>query len=340
MIVAIDSTRLGPALGGCRWKAYPDAESARREAARLAAAMTRKAALARVRLGGGKAVVTGSPRTRTREDLLAFGEFVESLGGRYVTAADMGTSAAEMAVIAERTTHVVGLPEEVGGCGEPAPYTARGVRLAIDAALAESGRRLRGARVAVQGAGNVGGALVALLVEEGAEVVVADPASAALAALPDAVRVVAPEAILEVECDVLAPCGPAGAIDWGVAARLRCALVCGAANEPLADPAVAGALAARGIPFVPDYVANAGGLIHLALAREGGTPDDSRAALQVIPENVLACLSLAKSWGIDPLAAAERLAQRALGATALRPRRAARSRTRTRSRRARSGRRA
>jgi len=313
MVIAIDSTRLGPALGGCRWKLYPSAEAARIEAARLAAAMTRKAALARVRLGGGKAVVNGSPRTRTRADLLAFGAFVQGLGGRYVTAADMGTGAEEMAVIAERTAHVVGLPERLGGCGDPAPYTALGVRLAMEAALADRRGSLRGARVAVQGAGNVGRALVRLLLGAGAVVVVADPARAALDALPKAARVVAPEAILEITCDVLAPCGPAGAIDAGLVPRLRTPVVCGAANEPLAGPEVATALAQRGILFVPDYVANAGGLIHLALAREGGSADDTRDALLAIPENVHACLALAKSAGIDPYAAAEQLARRVLG---------------------------
>jgi valine dehydrogenase (NAD+) len=340
IVVAIDSTRRGPALGGCRWKPYPDAATARREAARLAAAMTRKAALARLRLGGGKAVVNGSPRARTRADLLAFGEFVESLGGRYVTAADMGTNAEDMAVIAERTSHVVGLPLRLGGCGDPAPYTAIGVRLALQAALDARSLALSGARVAVQGAGNVGAELIRLLLEAGARVVAADPSSTALAALPAAVEVVAPEEILEIECDVLAPCGPAAALDAALAARLRCRIVCGAANEPLASREVAEVLAARGILFVPDYVANAGGLIHLALARDGGTADDSRAALQVIPENVAACLSLAKSAGIDPYGASELLAQSALcDAPKATPRRAARPRIRSRSRRARIGRR-
>jgi glutamate dehydrogenase/leucine dehydrogenase len=341
IIVAIDSTRRGPALGGCRWKPYPDAASARREAAGLAAAMTRKAALARLRLGGGKAVVNASPRTRTRADLLAFGEFVDCLGGRYVTAADMGTNAEDMAVIAERTAHVVGLPARLGGCGDPAPFTALGVRLAMEAALDARSLALRGARVAVQGAGNVGGELVRLLLDSGARVVAADPSRPALDALPQSVEIVAPEEILAVECDLLAPCGPAGAIDRALAARLRCGIVCGAANDPLASRDVAGALAERGILFVPDYIANAGGLIHLALARDGGNASDSRAALQVIPENVNACLAAAKSAGIDPYAASELLAQSALDAGArTSPRRAARPRTRSRSRRARTGRRA
>jgi glutamate dehydrogenase/leucine dehydrogenase len=312
MIVAVDSTRRGPALGGCRWKEYPDARSARHEAARLAKAMTRKAALARLRLGGGKAVVNGSPRMRTREDLLAFGEFVESLGGRYVTAADMGTGAEEIAVIAERTGHAVGLPERLGGCGDPAPFTARGVRLAMEAVLAERGGSLRGTRVAVQGAGNVGSELIRLLVEAGAAVVAADPSRAAIDSLPKSVEIVSPDAILRAPCDLLAPCGPAAVLDPEVAARVRCRIVCGAANDPLSGPAAAAALAERGIVFVPDYIANAGGLIHLALAREGGSAGDSLAALHVIPENALACLALAKSTGLDGAAAGEELARRAL----------------------------
>ncbi len=313
MIVAIDSTRPGPALGGCRWKPYPGgAKAAREDACTLAAAMTRKAALARLRLGGGKAVVIGDPRRRRREDLLAFGDFVESLGGRYVTGADMGTSAEEMAVIGERTRHVVGLPERLGGCGDPAPYTALGVELALRAALADRGQGLAGIRVVLQGAGRVGGELAKLLLAAGASVAAADPSRAALDALPKQVERVAAESVLELECDVLAPCGPPRAITREIAARLRCALVCGAANNPLADAATAAALAERGILYVPDFIANAGGLIHLAVARDGGTAADSREHLRVIPENVTSVLALAKSQRIDPAQAAEMLAQRAL----------------------------
>ncbi len=313
MIVAIDSTRLGPALGGCRWKAYPDGTAAAREdACALAAAMTRKAALARLRLGGGKAVVIGDPRRRTREDLLAFADFVESLGGRYITGADMGTSAPEMAVIAERTTHVVGLPKELGGCGDPAPCTALGIELALRAALADSGRDLAGLRVALQGAGHVGSELARLLLAGGARVIAADPSRAALDALPAEVERVDASQVLELECDVLAPCGPPRVITAGVARRMRTSIVCGAANNPLADAETAVLLAARGILYVPDFIANAGGLIHLAVARDGGSAADSREHLRVIPENVTAALSLAKSERIDPSQAAELLARRAL----------------------------
>ena len=153
MVIAIDSTLRGPALGGCRWRPYPDSLVARREACALAASMTRKAALARLSLGGGKAVVIGDPAQRTREQLFAFGDFVESLGGCYITAADMGTGEEQMGEIHERTRFVVGLPRELGGCGDPGPFTARGVYMAIVAAL---GGSVTGARVAVQGVGSVG----------------------------------------------------------------------------------------------------------------------------------------------------------------------------------------
>lgn len=308
MMIAIDSTRRGPALGGCRWKAYPDSDAAQRDAFALARAMTLKAALARLRLGGGKAVVIGDPRKRTREQLLAFGEFVESLGGRYVTAADMGTGAEEMAVFAARTRHVVGLPARLGGCGDPGPWTARGVLLALEAVLADAGRSLRGVRVAVQGAGSVGGELVRLLVSAGAQVQVADPVAAALAALPQGVSVVAPERILETDAEVFAPCGPPGVIDAARAARLRARIVCGAANNPLAAPDVARALAQRGVLCVPDFLANAGGLISLAVAREGGGPQQVERQLQIIPENLHRVLERAKIGGETPLEAATQLA--------------------------------
>ncbi len=307
MIVAIDSTRPGPALGGCRWRPYADRRSAVTEACALAAAMTRKAALACLSLGGGKAVVLGDPARRTPDQLRAFGAFVDSLGGRYVTAADMGTGESEMAVIAEETQHVVGLPAELGGCGEPAPFTARGVRLAIEAALEAIDLPLRGARVAVQGVGRVGSVLVRELVEAGAETVVADPDPRAVNALAG-IEVVPPALLLRTECDVLAPCGPPGVLDGSSVDELRCRVVCGSANNPLEDPRVAAKLRERGILYVPDFLSSAGGLIHLAVALEGGDPETSRQRLDVIPENLRTILRTSDAEGIGPLEAAEELA--------------------------------
>lgn len=307
MCIAIDSLRRGPALGGCRWLAYPSEAAAIEEARALAAAMTRKAALADLPLGGGKAVVLGDPAARTPEQVEAFARFVDALGGDYITAEDMGTTPAVMAAIAERTEHVAGLPESVGGCGDPSPHTARGVFLAIRAALTREGRSIEGACVAVQGVGAVGGALVGELLAAGARVVATDADPKRLAALPETVRRVAPSEILEVDCDVQAPCGPPGVIGAPQLATLRCAIVCGAANNPLTDAGIARDLADRGILFVPDFLANAGGLIHLLVAREGGDAEGTRRRLEDIPRNLALVLDLAAANDLDPLAAAERL---------------------------------
>lgn len=276
--------------------------------------MTQKAALAGLALGGGKAVVCGDPRERTRDQLLAFGDFVASLDGRYVTAADMGTGEDEMAVIGEKTEHVVGRPRSAGGSGDPGPFTALGVKLAIEAALAKRGASLAGARCAVQGVGNVGGALVRHLLGAGARVAVADPDLERLGSLPDGVEVVRPDEILLLPCDVLVPCGPARIIDRELAAQLGCAVVCGAANNVLADDDAASVLHARDVLYVPDYLANAGGLIHLAVALEGGDEQASRDRLRVIPENLERVIALCEAEDLDPLTAAGRLVADALSA--------------------------
>ena len=308
MVIALDSLARGPALGGCRWRPYPDLDAARRDARELAAAMTRKAALAGLALGGGKAVVAGDPRVRTEDQLLAFGDFVESLGGRYIAAADMGTGERDMAVIARRTRHVVGLPRDAGGCGDPGPFTALGVELAIQAALAHVGVALGGAHVAVQGVGNVGRVLVEALCRAGARVSAADPVPRAVSGLPREVRVVPPDDVARLRCDVFAPCGPPGVVTDALARSLDCRVVCGAANNPLASAAVAQYLDARGILYVPDFVANAGGLIHLGVALQGGDDAATRRRLAVIPENLERVLERAKARGVDPARAAEELA--------------------------------
>jgi len=312
MVIAIDSTTRGPALGGCRWRSYRDSSDARADARALAAAMTRKAALAGLALGGGKAVISGDPAQRTRDQLLAFGDFVASLDGRYCAAADMGTGEEEMAVIAEKTSHVIGLPRALGGCGDPGPFTAMGVLAAMQMALEQRDRSLRGARVAVQGVGNVGGALVCELIAAGASVVVADPDLESLAALPGGADVVATDTILEQDCDVFAPCGPPSVIDVARAGTLRCSIVCGAANNPLADARAARVLHERQILYVPDFLANAGGLIHLSVARDGGDDAKSKSRLCVIPENLKRVLALCGERDLDPLVAADVLVRDAL----------------------------
>lgn len=317
MIIAIDSTRRGPALGGCRFKLYPDLDAAREDARALAAAMTYKAALARLKLGGGKAVIVGDPSAKTREQLLAFGDFVESLGGAYITAADMGTGQEEMAVIAERTRHVAGLPARAGGCGDPGPYTAHGVFAAMQGALGYRGASIEGCRVAIQGVGSVGAELARLVLAAGGRVLAADPREAqirAAGALPSEVEWIAASEVATAACDVFAPCGPPGVIDRAIASRLRCGIVCGAANNPLRDERVAAQLEARDILYVPDFLANAGGLIHLAVALEGGDAAASMRHLCVIPENLDVVLARAKAEHVTPDAAARRIARENLSA--------------------------
>ena len=304
MIIAIDSTSRGPSLGGCRWRPYTDSLEARRDATRLARAMTFKTAMARLSLGGGKAVVVGDPRERTDNQLRAFGSFVDTLGGCYITGADMGTGKESMLVIRQETSWVTGLPERVGGAGDPAPFTALGILRALEPATARAGFSLRGARVAVQGVGNVGAELIQLLLAAGAEVFAADVSVEALSRLPTSVTRVAPDEVLEVECDIFAPCGPGNVIDLESAERIECRVVCGGANNPLVTPDVACKLAERGIIYVPDFVANAGGVIHLALSLEGGDADETRNYLNVIPENVEAVLAQAKARHTDTATAA------------------------------------
>jgi glutamate dehydrogenase/leucine dehydrogenase len=319
MFIVVDSLVRGPALGGCRWRKYPDPEAALCDARELAAAMTRKAALADLALGGGKAVVDGDPSRRTRAQLHAFGEFVESLAGTYITAEDMGTTPKDMAVIRERTRHVIGLPTELGGCGDPSPYTAEGVHLAIESALGYRGKTVKGARIAVQGVGAVGRALIHSLLQEGASVIAADVAPDRLEALPGEVERIGVREIAQLPCDVFAPCGPPGLLDRAAVRALRCAVVCGAANNPLAERRVADELAERRILYVPDFLANAGGLIHLAVAREGGEPRDTRRRLAIIPRNFDAVMQIVEGDGSNPLEAAERLVSRRLSCSTAAP---------------------
>lgn len=273
-VIAIHSTALGPALGGLRVRAYEGGTAeALDDALRLSRAMTLKAAAAGLDLGGGKAVIVDCEDAGPRAArLAAFAREVERLGGAYITAEDIGTTTADMDFIAEHTGHVVGCSEREGLGGDPSPDTARtvfgGIRAALEVLDGDSS--LEGRRVGVIGLGKVGGHLAGLLAEAGAEVVAFDPRAAAREGCGDGVALAASaEEILAAELDVLAPCAIGGAIDPDVAAQLSCRVVCGAANNPLSGPEAAAALARRGILYVPDFLANCGGLIHVDAERRG-----------------------------------------------------------------------
>jgi leucine dehydrogenase len=318
MAVAVHSTALGPALGGCRMWRYADWDDAVADVLALSGAMTLKAAVAGLPLGGGKGVIalpadaSLSPIER-RAALFDFGDLVEELHGAYVTAEDVGTSSDDMAVVAQRTGYVTGLAD---GRGDPSPYTAAGVEAAIRACAASafSSRDLRGRRVTVVGCGHVGTHLVERLVAEGADVLASDidPSRA-----PEGARWSAdPGEALLAPADVLAPCALGGVLTHDVVARLDCAVVCGAANNQLAAPEVANALDARGILYAPDFVVNAGGLISVAADLLGGGAEADRH-IAGIEDVMTAIFAEATAAATTPLSAALRRAERRLEAAAV-----------------------
>ncbi len=319
MIVAVHDTTLGPGMGGTRMKTYAAPHDALADALRLAGAMTLKHAAAGLPYGGGKAVLAVPevpPRGSERRVavLRRYARMVDALGGTYVTAADMNTGQADMDVIGEHTTHVLGRSPERGGSGDPAPGTAQGVFHGI---IATVGRALgsapfAGHSVLVQGVGSVGGRLVELLHEAGATLLVADadPARATEVAVQVGARVIDADSVIGVECDVFAPCATGGVLSAATIPRLRCRVVAGAANNQLAEPQDAELLAEAGILYAPDFVVNAGGVLRLAGYETLGWTDEQMAArLEGIGDTLTEIFSTAEREGITTDAAAERLAR-------------------------------
>ena len=312
-IIAIHDTRLGPALGGCRYLAYPDDDSALRDAIRLAQGMSYKAALAGLPHGGGKAVILRPAHVPDRAALFeAFGRMVETLGGRYITAVDSGTSSLDMDCVALHTRHVT----STQAAGDPSPCTALGVFAGIRAsALARLGSDdLEGLRIAVQGLGNVGYALAEQLAAAGAELLVSDldPGRVQLAVEQLGAHPVASDALLTTPCDILAPCGLGGVLNAQSAPQLRCAVVAGAANNQLASPDIADLLEARGILYAPDYVINSGGLIHVALRHRGDDMPAITAHLARIGQRLTDIYAHAQADKRSPARVADALAERLL----------------------------
>jgi leucine dehydrogenase len=320
-VVAIHSTALGPALGGLRIWHYADPADAMRDAMRLAGGMTLKAAAAGLDLGGGKGVICAPDGQLTgelrRAALLDFGDLVDSLEGRYITAEDVGTTPADLLAVAERTAHLTGLPPERGGTGDPSPFTAIGVEAAMRACVRDRLRRvdLAGTSVCVVGLGHVGAALAELLAEAGCELAVSDidPGKRDLARRLDA-RWVEPVAAIADVCDVLAPCALGGAIDARNVGRVRASIVCGSANNQLADETLADRLAERGVLYAPDFIANAGGLIHVYREVKGYSEERAVELARGIEATTAQVLAAAAHSGVTPLAAAQELADERLGA--------------------------
>jgi leucine dehydrogenase len=315
-IIAIHSTTLGPALGGTRFWKYASDEEAFVDALRLARGMTYKNAVAGLNLGGGKAVLIGDNRTANREMIFrAHGRFVESLGGRYITAEDVGTSTADMDFVHMETDYVTGL---AGRSGDPSPVTAHGVFRAIQAAAkwCWSSDDLHAKTVSVQGCGNVGYHLAKALHEAGAKLVVTDidAERAKRVASEFAAAAVAPDDIYAARADIFAPCALGAVINDKTIPQLRVEIVAGAANNQLQDERHGDELHRRGVLYVPDYVANAGGVINVYSELAGWSSARAFRKADEIYETVLRVLSIAKQDGVATHEAADRLAEQRIKA--------------------------
>lgn len=319
-IIAIHSTALGPALGGTRFHQYDSEEEALEDALRLSRGMSYKNALAGLDLGGGKAVIIGDPNKDKNEAMLrAYGRFVESLRGRYITACDVGTYVQDMDIVARETEFVTGRSPEHGGAGDSSILTAFGVFQGMRAsAQARWGQpTLRGKRVGVAGVGKVGHYLVGHLVADGATVVITDVSEAAInrvrAAHPEVEVAADTAALLQAKLDVYAPCALGGALDddtVGALGAAGTAIVCGAANNQLAHQGIEKDLADRGILYAPDYLVNSGGVIQVADEIEGFNFDRAKNKATKIFDTTLEIFTRAAADGIPPAVAADRLAEK------------------------------
>jgi valine dehydrogenase (NAD+) len=315
-IIAIHSTALGPALGGTRFYPYPSEQAALADVLALSRGMSYKNSLAGLDLGGGKAVIIGDPhRDKTEALLRAYGRFVESLGGRYLTACDVGTYNVDLDIVARETRFAHGRSEAYGGCGDSSVLTAYGVFQGMRAAAQHvwGTPSLAGRTVAVAGVGKVGSWLVGHLVEDGADVVVTDVDPAAverLQARHPAVKGIPDTATLvRTPHDVYAPCALGGALDAETVEVLPARIVCGGANNQLAAPDIAGRLVERGILYAPDYLVNAGGVIQVEDERHGFSFPRAQARASGIFDVALQVFQAADAEGVSPAVAADRLAE-------------------------------
>jgi len=325
-IIAVHSTHLGPGAGGTRFWHYPNPKDGLRDALRLSRGMSYKNAMAGLPMGGGKAVILADEaRTKTPELLAAFGDAVEGLNGRYVTAEDVGISEADMVAVSQRTAHVSGLPVAGQGSagGDPGPFTSYGIYLGIKAAVQHrlGADSMAGVRVAVQGTGSVGGGVARLLAKDGALLTLADINKDSVTALAQELgaEVVVPQAIMKTPCDVFSPNALGAILDEESIAQLDAQIVAGGANNQLARSAHGQALFERGILYAPDYVINAGGIISVATEylarREGrtGSVDDVNALIEQIPDRLVRIWQASEQGATSPDVVADRMAQELIG---------------------------
>jgi leucine dehydrogenase len=315
-IVAIHNTTLGPALGGLRMWNYENEQQALWDVLRLSRGMTYKSAVAGINLGGGKAVIIGDPKTQKTEALLrSFGKFIHSLGGKYITAEDVSMNSQDMEIIRSETPYVTGLPHYMGGSGDPSPVTAYGVYLSMKA----SARYLWGSeslekkKIIIQGLGHVGQNLVENLSKENAEIFVYDISEEKIKNITKNYKVNVIEngdTLYDLDADIYAPCALGATLNNHTIPRLKCSIVCGAANNQLESEEIHGKmLAERGILYAPDFVANAGGIINVYFELTGYNRERAMTYASRIYDNILKVFRMADEQKIPTYLAANRLAE-------------------------------
>lgn len=321
-IIGVHNTTLGPALGGARMWTYASDYDALRDVLRLSRGMTYKAAAAGLNLGGGKAVIIGDPRTQKSEALFrAFGRYVESLGGRYITAEDVGTSVNEMVHIFHETKYVTGIPFELGGGGDPSPVTAYGTFVGIKACanIRFGSDSLEGKTVAIQGAGNVASTLAKHLHESGAKIFITDiyAEKAKDVAAKTGAIVVAPNEIFDVACDIFTPAALGAGINDETIPKLKCSIIAGPANNQLAEEDKhSQELAKRDIMYAPDYVINAGGLINVASELEGYSQTRALKQAENIYNTLRKILQHSSEMGVTTIESANHIVEERIASIA------------------------
>lgn len=322
-IIAIHNTTLGPALGGTRLWNYASHEEGVIDALRLSRGMTYKAAISGLNLGGGKAVIIGDASKIKSEALWRrYGKFVNSLNGKYITAEDVNTSARDMEYIAMETEHVTGVPEYMGGSGDPSPFTAYGVFVGMKASAKKAWGHddLSGKKVLVQGVGHVGQYLVGHLVEAGAEVFIADISEVKLKETTDKfqkVKVINNNDIFNMEMDIYAPCALGATVNDDSISKMKCQIIAGAANNQLAAEDTHGPLLIeKGILYAPDFLINAGGLVNVSAELDGYNRERVMGQVEQIYDRTLEIFHLSETEKIHTQAAAMKIAQRRIDAIA------------------------
>lgn len=315
-IIAVHNTILGPSLGGTRMWSYKNEMEALTDALRLSRGMTYKSSVAGLNLGGGKAVIIGDSKTQKSEALMRrFGKFINSLAGKYITAEDVGISTKDMEYIKMETDFVTGLPVNMGGSGDPSPVTAYGVFIAMKASAHEKwgNESLAGKKIVVQGIGHVGESLVEYLVKDGAKVFINDINETRLIAVAKetGAEVISADDVYDMDMDIYAPCALGATVNTDTLNRLKCSIICGSANNQLADENIHGKMVIeKNILYAPDFVVNAGGIINVYYELEGYNRERALAHAEKIYLTTLSIFKEAKELNIPTYMAANRLAEK------------------------------